>query len=484
MSLVNTANSAPLGKGLVCGVGSIADTALASLVGGYKRTVASRYRVVVEDGLAQQIPPGKLLVSPKIDGQIWFLVMDGSEVVLVSPTGRAISGDVPVLKEARAMAARAQGRTVIAGELFALRKGGRPRVGDISRALGGGADAEVAKLGYAAFDLVTGGDAEMPAVSLDYSERLDTLRRLLEGGKRCKAIKTDVVSSPAEVQASFDALVKSGKAEGLIVRSADGRIFKVKPSMSLDAVVIGYTRRTEDPDQARSLLLALMREDGRFQQLGSVGNLSTDDYRKSLLEKLSALDCTSTWRHASSSGVLYCFVKPELVVQVRVSDLQSEDSSGGPIKRMVLDYADGKWSAVRKMQGASIIHPVFERIRDDKAVNSTDIRTAQIEERIFISDLHDKSEVLTLPASEVIRREVYTKTTKGKVAVRKLLVWKTGKDEVDPRYPAYVVHWTDYSPGRRDPIKRTVRPAPDEAEATALGDELITKNIKRGWTAI
>ena len=93
-------------------------------------------------------------------------------------------------------------------------------------------------------------------------------------------------------------------------------------------------------------------------------------------------------------------------------------------------------------------------------------------------------EALRLPASEVIRREVYTKTTKGKVAVRKLLIWKTGKDALDPRYPAYVVHWTDYSPGRRDPIKRTVRPAPDEAEATALGDELITKNIKRGWTAV
>ena len=484
MSVVNTAASTPLGSGSLCGMGSLADTALASLVSGYKRTVASRYRVVVADEIAKQIPAGKLLVSPKIDGQIWFLVMDGSEVVLVSPTGRAICGDVPVLEEARAMAGRARGRTVIAGELFALRKGGRPRVGDVSRALGSGADADVARLGYAAFDLVTGGDTERPEPSMDYSERLDTLRRLLDGGKRVKAIKTDAASTPAEVQASFDALVSSGKAEGLIVRSADGRIFKVKPSMSLDAVIMGYTRRTEALDQARSLLLALMREDGRFQVLGSVGNLGTDDNRKALLEALIPLDCGSSWRHASGSGVLYCFVRPERVVQIRVSDLQSEDSKGGPIQRMVVEHDGDRWSAVRKMQGASIIHPVFERIRDDKRVDATDIRAAQIEERIFVADLHERSEAVALPQSVVLRREVYTKTTKGAMAVRKLLVWKTGKERLDPRYPAYVVHWTDYSPGRRDPIKRTVRPAPSEAEAAALGDAFIAKNIKRGWTLV
>ena len=41
----------------------------------------------------------------------------------------------------------------------------------------------------------------------------------------------------------------------------------------------------------------------------------------------------------------------------------------------------------------------------------------------------------------------------GTCSVRKLLVWKTNKEAVDPRFPAYVVHWTDYSPGRSSPIK-------------------------------
>lgn len=35
----------------------------------------------------------------------------------------------------------------------------------------------------------------------------------------------------------------------------------------------------------------------------------------------------------------------------------------------------------------------------------------------------------------------------------------------------------------RDAIQRTRCPAPDEAEATALGDELIPMDIKHRWTA-
>ena len=67
------------------------------------------------------------------------------------------------------------------------------------------------------------------------------------------------------------------------------------------------------------------------------------------------------------------------------------------------------------------------------------------------------------------------------VSVRKLLVWKTNKDQDDPSFPACVVHWTDFSPSRKDPLKRTVRVAPSEELALAIGEELVTDNIKKGW---
>jgi len=89
-----------------------------------------------------------------------------------------------------------------------------------------------------------------------------------------------------------------------------------------------------------------------------------------------------------------------------------------------------------------------------------------------------------LPASALLRREVWTKTTKGQLAVRKLLVWQTNKSQISNDYPAYVVHWTDFSSGRASPLDREVKLAPDEATAMQLAQELIEGNIKKGWEKV
>ncbi len=79
---------------------------------------------------------------------------------------------------------------------------------------------------------------------------------------------------------------------------------------------------------------------------------------------------------------------------------------------------------------------------------------------------------------------MYTKITKGVTAVRKLLLWKTNKDSVEPAFPVFVVHWTDYSPSRKDPLKREVRTASSEEVAMQIGDDMIAANIKKGWEPI
>ena len=239
MTLFDSASAQALGNGSITGIDSVTDEALATLTRGYKRTVASRYRTVVANEIAQEIPSGSLHVSPKVDGQLWYLVFDGSQIFLASPRGRTISGDLPVLKEARAFASRAQGRTILAGELFVIQKGDRPRCGDVSAMLAAGTDANIARLCFMAFDVAAGGDTDCPIPATEYADRLSVLQRLLDGGKRLQAIKTESVSNAAEVQGLFTEWVDGGKSEGLVVRSGDGRIFKVKPSMTIDAAVIG-----------------------------------------------------------------------------------------------------------------------------------------------------------------------------------------------------------------------------------------------------
>lgn len=485
--LFDRSKAEPMGAGTFSPAGSVLDPELAKLLSGYKRTIASRYRSLGPDEL-DELPPGGLYVSPKIDGELWFLVVDGDELALCAPNGKVVSGDVPVLVEARKLVVpRAKGRLVLAGELFAVRKGGRPRVGDLAKAMGGGASADVERIGFHVFDLLTGGDATNPGPMPEYGDRLEAMRRLCEGGKRLQAIRTEDATGAERVRELFAEWAEGGKGEGVVARSKDlGRIHKIKPFFTLDAAVVAFTVRTDEPTQVRSLLLAVMKENGQFQIIGSCGNMGSGELRSDLFSKLFSDVIPSGYSHASSSGALFQFVKPTMVVEVKVTDLQAEDSDGKPIKRMVLELAPNaeRWVAVAPMTGVSILHPVLERVRDDKSVNPVDVRAGQVLERVFLEDVDKKAERVELPKSEVLDRRVWTKVTKGQTAVRKLIVWKTNKEGADPRFSPYVVQWTDYSAGRKEPLQREVRRAPSVDVARAIAESMIAENVKKGWNEV
>ena len=132
---------------------------------------------------------------------------------------------------------------------------------------------------------------------------------------------------------------------------------------------------------------------------------------------------------------------------------------------------------------ARLIHPVLVRMREDKAVNSHDLRISQIDGYVSVSR-NAAVDASLVAKSEMLRREVWVKETKGVKAVRKLLVWKTNKEQVNPSMPAFVIHWTDYSPGRASPLDREVKLAPTQEIATVIADQLVEENIKKGWERV
>jgi ATP-dependent DNA ligase len=67
--------------------------------------------------------------------------------------------------------------------------------------------------------------------------------------------------------ALFERIVTCGGAEGLVLHSGDGRTFKVKPEISIDAAVIGYVGTEHGVFE---LLLALITASGRYQSIGRV----------------------------------------------------------------------------------------------------------------------------------------------------------------------------------------------------------------------
>lgn len=484
-TLFDKKNSTPLGKGEYYPAGSLIDKELQGQLMRYRRSVASAYTSVSPDDIGKGFSlSGSSHVSPKIDGELWFLVLDDDDPFLVSPRGAIIRGKIPILDEAKSASKTVKGKTVIAGELFAIAisSDDRPRVSGLAAAFGGGSKAPVERFSFMAFDLVHIPEKMFEDKDIQSAEgKSVVMEQLLGGNKRLKVVPYKVVESVTEVSNLFDEWVAGGKAEGLVVRIPSGRVFKIKPELTIDAVIVGYTERREASDQVGSVSLALMHDEKTYQFIGSCGTIGSEDDRRALHKRLNKIESFANFRKASSGGALYKFVLPEIVVEIKASDVQSLDASGNSIRHMLIEHGNKGWIGKRPAPGASLIHSVLVRTRDDKTVSLEEIRFEQVRERCFIEKLSNGNAIGDLPKSELLRREVYTKETKGQTAVRKLLVWKTNKEEVSTEYPAYVVHWTDYSQGRKDPVKRTVFPSPSKKAAQSIGDKMIEQNIKKGW---
>lgn len=455
----------------------LADAALLETLQTYKRRVAGTYRALPPARLGE-LSAAPMWVTRKIDGETWFLVSQSGQVFLASPTGHVLAGDLPILKQA----AKLPEGSIVAGELYARVPDRRERVGDLAAALArDGADAPDG-IAFAAFDGVQLAGQPLP---IAYDEKLQALSACLPTGSHLKVMEALALHTGLEVFQHFESKVLPTGGEGLVVRHASGIIYKIKPEISLDAVVIGYTVKADQPQACRSLLLGLRTVDGVFVVVGACGNLGDDAQRSAWFARLQPLRATSQIRRASDSGGLYQFVQPKFVAEFTVTDLQGELSDGSRPMAQTATFGESGWVRAGSMPSASLIHPVLQRLREDKAADETGVRFVQLQDYLPAASATPAAAAsAALPASTLVRREVWTKTTKGQLAVRKLLIWKTNKSEGSQRYPAYVVHWTDYSAGRAEPLDRDVRPAPDEAGAQQIAQEFIDANIKKGWEKV
>ena len=303
----------------------------------------------------------------------------------------------------------------------------------------------------------------------------------------------------ADIGKQFQDWVAAGH-EGAVLRSDAGGSYKLKPRHSIDAVIIGFT---EGADERRGmihdLLVALMRADGTFQVLGRVGGGFTDQDRRNWLCDLQDLVVGSDYVEAND-GVAYRMVWPTFVIEISVLDLIAQTTRGASIQSMVLDWqatgdrgdrvSAGFWRRVRKLPLAAMISPQFVRVRDDKSVNPVDLRLEQITSLVEVPLADRDARRFTLPASEVLCREVYTKQLKGQTMVRKLVMWQTNKQESGDRdqasgmghFPAYVIAFTDYSPNRKTPLERDIRVSNSREQIEELWDELVKEYIVKGWT--
>jgi AAA+ superfamily predicted ATPase len=467
----------PLGTGLMAPAGSVTDATLAARLATYKRNVAGTYRSVSPVAIATALPPGPYAVSPKVDGETWFLWRDAGGAVLLSPGGKAITS-IPVTEEAARLVPGWSG--LVAGELYAAVETGRPRVFDLHAALGGGSAAAVERLRFAAFDLLIDDGAD--AQTRPFAARVQRLHTLFGTGRHAHCVTFDEAPDAAAVQACFDRIVTTGGAEGIVVRSADHRVFKVKPELGIDAAVVAYGESGSGPSE---LLLALLTAEGDFQLIGRVRTGWSRAEQADLAQRLGPpAACASSCRMATDRGTLLRWVRPELVVEVKCNDLLAADSHDEPIRRMrLLHSAEHGWEPVGPAPSVSMINSVYVRVREDKQPQRPDVRLEQVTDLVPVGEGVAPSPGPLL-ASAVLRRDVYVRRTANGTAVRKVLLWRTNKHEADSRFPAYCVAFTDFSPNRAEPLKTELRVASAEDAAHSFADDWLAARVRSGWELV
>ena len=462
---------------------ALSDPLLLPRVQAYRRQLSARMIAMDKASIGKRLPKADYHISRKIDGEFTVLVLRGKEAFTINPGGTVRAG-LPLADEAKKLLKGIKS-AVIVGELYVNRPDDkRPRVHDVVRvARKPESQDDVDSLQFAVFDLLEIDGEEFTA---DYPETWKRIGKLFGKGERVHPVET-IEGNDKKVREQFETWVEEEGAEGVVARSESSGWFKIKPRHTVDVAVIGFAEGTEDRvGMIHDLLLAIMRKDGHFQVLGRVGGGFSDEDRTNLLSDFSDIATESEYAEVNSDRVAYQMVEPKIVIEISCLDLVSETTRGGTIDRMVLNWnaKEKKWQTVRRLPLVSVISPQFIRIREDKKANVDDIRLQQLLEIVEVPLADKTANELELPKSEVLRRKAAVKTLKGAKMVRKLVMWKTNKQEQSAEFPAYVVHLTDYSPNRKVPLQREIRVSSSQEQINELWDALETKFFVKGWEEV
>jgi hypothetical protein len=484
MSLLNRGKlDVKLGSYATGTAAALADPLLVTRAQDYRRHTASRLMPLESEEIPKRFPAGEYHVSLKVDGEFSLLVYEAGEALLVNPGGTVRVG-IPAVDEAAVLLKKTGVKTaLIPGELHFTKAGGkRARVHDVSRvARTPGSQAELDQLGFAAFDIL---EIDGQPVGEVFKKTWDQLVALFKGGKWATVVESHWLKDAAAIDVQFRKWIEQG-AEGAVVRSdAVGR-FKLKPRHTIEAAVIGFTEGQDDRrGMIHDLLVALIRPDGCMHVLGHVGGGFSNDERRGFLSDLKDSIVESDYVEVNDQ-VAYHMVRPEWVIEVSVLDLISETTRGQSINKMALhwDPAASRYRIVRRMPLVGMISPQFVRRREDKKVHAADIPLRQVTDLVEVALADRDARQLDLPRSEVLRRQVGTKQLKGQTMVRKLLMWKTNKENAGEEFPAYVIHYTDFSPNRKTPLERDIRVSSSREQIENFWSELASEAFSKGWVA-
>ena len=455
----------------------------------YKRNIAGKFMLVEGAMLKSRLAGEDFAVTRKIDGHMQCLFYNEGSVVMLNSNGVQKAEGLKCLDIFAGFMGKAGIKSaIIAAELYLPVEGGRPRSGDVSRAL---ANEELrSQLALAAFDIIEiNGE---PYTADHYKTTHAELKRLLsitvvnEANKKvtktstlCKPVEMRTATSIDEVAAIYAEWVEGEGAEGIVVHNETHFVSKVKPRHSIDAVCVGYTTSERG---IRSLMFAVRRDDGKYQMFVCGSSGMSDEERIALAERLSTKHVESQYVLSDSRGVAYQMVVPEYVFEIRALELVAASNDGKIKTNPLITYDEAKgWMLDGMTPGVWVTGFAYERERSDKTNAISDVRISQLTDLCAFEE--PEVDATERAKSKMIARRVYKKVSKDKVMLHKFLVWKSNK-EATGDYPAYVFYHTDYSSSRKELIKRDMAFSSSEEQIMSIFEAEIADNIKKGWEEV
>jgi hypothetical protein len=445
----------------------------------YRRRFGGIAQLVDARDLAKRIPSGNYEVSRKYDGEFTAVRVQNGQAFSINLGGTVRHGYAALAEAARLTEEAGLDDITFAAELYVDKNGSRERVHDVTRvARGPKTQEDVDSLRLAVFDVIDVSGATPSA----FEDSWATVAYVFASGSLVHPVRSRSEVTLDGLQDEVERVIDAEGAEGLMARSDDTGIFKIKRRHSVDLVVLGFSEGTEDrADMLHDMLVGVVRADGAYQVLSKVGGGFSEDDRRAYFARLERHVVPSDYAEVNSDHVAYKMVDPHLVIEVSCLDIISLRARNTAIERMVLNFEGGRWAAVRSMPLASLISPTFLRERDDKTPTPSSVSIRQITDLVAVENADSTVDDLQLPKSSVLKRTVATKVLRGNTGVRKVMLWETNKSDVSDAYPAYVVFSTDFSPNRADKLKREVRVTSDRNQAELLFAEFCDKAFKSGW---
>lgn len=437
----------------------------------YKSNQASKYIPVRGDEILTKVfDCEKYSISTKYDGHLCFIVKDKGEIYLLNFNGNPFQRQ-DLIDESNILLDK---EGILVGEIFNYKENQRTRSFDLVKNL----KNNDSSIKIVVFDLIN-FDGTSYEKSL-WDEKKELINKLLSKGKNIFSIEETEVISRKDIQTEFEDRVINKNQEGLIVKGFNGPTFKIKPKLTFDFVVLGYSLGYSDNfNLLKELLFGIMIEKDEFLIVGKVGGGFTIEQRTSLLEGLKNLKVESNLIEPSGSKTPFTFIKPKKVIEVESVDIVN-NTSDQIIKKSVIKFEKNKYSKIDNKPSVSLISPVYKGFRDDKKVETDQVGLVQITRLIELKN--EISETSNKSNSKILKKEIYSKETKGVKMVKKYFLWETNSSSED--YPKFVFYKIDYSPSRGDKLQRDIKVSNNQSQIVKIFSDQIETDIKKGWELI